>query len=229
MTLHVLQELEQGSPAWHDARRGIITASTIGRLITPKTLKPAANPESRSLTAQLVAERITGHTDATYINGDMMRGTLDEPLARDAYAKHTGTHVEQVGFQLRDDWGFNIGYSPDGLVNDDGLLEIKSRLQKKQLLTVLDPAGIPIENMAQIQTALLVSGRDWCDFVSYSGGMELWIKRVHPDPKWFDAILATVRQFEDTAALMVAQYKAAVAGLPLTERIDHFADQEMSF
>ena len=218
-------EFEQGTDEWHAARRGIVTASVMGQLITPKTLKAAANDTSRGLTAALVAERITGYTEPTFQSNDMLRGSLDEAYARDAYSQHYAP-VTQVGFMVRDDWGFRIGYSPDGLVGKDGLIEIKSRAQKTHLLTILADA-VPAENMAQIQTGLLVSGRDWCDYVSYCGGMPLWRKRVEPDPNWWKAILEAVKGFEETAVQMLDNYRKAVVGMPPTERIDHFAEMEI--
>jgi hypothetical protein len=222
MTVKIFTDLEQGSDEWLGARCGIITASVVGQLITPKTVKPAANPDSRALTTSLVAERITGHVEPVFPNADMERGTLDEPFARDLYSEHFAPATE-VGFMVRDDWGFKIGYSPDGLVGDDGLIEIKSRRQKKHLSTILAD-DVPLENMAQIQTGLLVSGREWLDYVSYCGGMPLYVRRVYPDPRWHAAILEAVQAFEDTASLMIANYKDSVAGLPPTERIDHYAE-----
>jgi len=270
MSLHVYDDLEQGSEDWLAARRGIVTASVVGQLITvgppapttvtchecgaaagspcvsrarkvpvpiktvhasrippadaPQVIEPARTDASRSLTTLLAAERITGWSDPVFVNNDMMRGTLDEPLARNAYARHcTSEIVSEVGFMIRDDWGFPIGYSPDGLVGDDGLIEIKSRKQKKHLATILADA-VPAENMAQIQCGLLVSGRQWCDYVSYCGGMPLWTKRVHPDDAWFDAIVDAVAFFEKNAAEMVATFYTRTAGRPETERIDHFQD-----
>lgn len=219
-TFHLVElpDLIQGTDEWHAQRRGIITASVVGRLITPATIKPASNPDSRALTAQLAAERITGWTDPTYMNDDMLRGVEDEPRAIAAYEKHTGADVTLTGFMIRDDFGFKIGYSPDGLVDDDGLLECKSRRQKKHLQTILAD-DVPPENMAQLQTGLLVSGRDWIDYVSYCGGMPLYVKRVHPDPRWFDAIVAAVEIFEEAVERMVADYTKAVEGLPMTERV----------
>jgi hypothetical protein len=207
MTLHVLPDLIQGTDEWHDQRRGIVTASVVGRLITA----------SRALTAQLAAERITGYTDPTYVSDDMLRGTFDEPFAVDVYREHYAP-VTTVGFMVRDDWGFKIGYSPDGLVGEDGLIEVKSRRQKKQLQTILADE-VPPENMAQLQCGLLVSGREWIDYVSYCGGMHLYRTRVYPDQKWQDAIVAAVAQFEKAAALMAADYAKAVEGLPMTERV----------
>ena len=165
MTLHEYPDLEQGSEEWFAQRRGMVTASVVGQLITAKTIKPAVNDYSRALTATLTAERITGYTEPTYMNDNMLRGTLDEPRARDKYSERYAPATE-TGFMVRDDWGFNIGYSPDGLVGDDGLIEVKSRRQKKHLQTILSDQ-VPPENMAQIQCGLLVSGREWCDYISY--------------------------------------------------------------
>lgn len=264
-SIRILPELVQGSEEWHDQRRGMVTASVVGQLIsisapdaltvecpncqaaadspcislarkTPTPLKTfhsersvkasslppvygvADNDTSRGLTAILAAERITGNTDPTYINSDMWRGIEDEPRARDKYAEHFKVPVAEVGFMVRDDWGFEIGYSPDGLVGDDGLIEVKSRRQKKHLLTVISD-DVPAENMAQIQCGLLVSGRSWCDYISYSGGMHLWVKRVEPDERWFTAILEAVAAFEKTAERMASDYLGAVVGMPLTERV----------
>lgn len=223
MSIRILTDLVQGSPEWLEARRGMVTASEVGALITAKTLKVAANDTSRALALLLVAERITGWVDPVYVGGDMIRGTLDEPVARDWYSEHYAP-VSEVGFIVRDDWGFSIGYSPDGLVGDDGLIEVKSRRAKKHLATILADE-VPAENVAQIQCGLLVSGRSWCDYVSWCGGMPMWTKRVFPDPAWQDAIVEAVRAFEATAAEMVATYTERTAGLPVTERTSY--DLEM--
>ena len=216
MSLHVYNDVVQGSDAWLEARRGIVTASVVGQLITPTTIKPANNDKSRALTTLLVAERITGWVDPVYVSDDMMRGTLDEPVARAIYAEHYGT-VDEVGFMVREEqWG-RLGYSPDGLVGDDGLIEIKSRRAKKQLDTILRDE-VPAENVAQIQAGLLVSGRKWCDYVSFCGGMPLYVKRVYPDRRWFEATIAAVSAFETAAAEMTSRYTNAIAGRPATER-----------
>ena len=188
----------------------------------------AANTDTaRALTLSLVAERITGHVEPVIPSRDMERGTLDEPYARDIYSERYEPATE-VGFMVREFDGYKIGYSPDGLVGENGLIEIKSRKQKIQLKAFLDDA-VPAENMAQIQTGLLVSGRLWCDYVSYSGGMPLYVKRVYPDQRWFDAIHAAAEQFEKNAADIIDTYLARTAGNAPVERIDHFADLEMSF
>jgi hypothetical protein len=217
MTLTVMPDLIQGTDEWHDQRRGMVTASVVDQLITTKTIQPANNDHSRSLVAQLVAERITGWTDPTYLGDDMLRGIEDEPRAIDVYSEHYAP-VTTAGFMVRDDWGFPIGYSPDGLVGDDGLVEVKSRRPKKHLQTIIADE-VPAENMAQLQCGLLVSGRQWIDYVSFCGGMPLYVKRTFPDPRWHDAIVAAARALEETAAAIVEKYQAVTAGLPSTERL----------
>jgi hypothetical protein len=216
MSLIELSDLIQGSDEWLEQRRGIVTASVVGKLLTT-TGRVAANDYSRALTTLLVAERITGYTDPVYVSDDMLRGTEDEPRAVEVYSEHYAP-VTTTGFMVRDDWGFRIGYSPDGLVGDDGLIEVKSRRQKKHLATILADE-VPAENMAQLQCGLLVSGREWIDYVSYCGGMPLYVKRVLPDERWHEAIVAAVSAFEDAAAEMVAAYHASTEGLPPTERV----------
>jgi len=225
LSLKIYEDLEQGSDTWRAARCGLVTASVVGLLVTAKTFKPAMNDTARGLTATLVGERITGHVEPMRESSDMLRGTLDEPFARDAYSEHHAPATE-VGFMVRDFDTFRLGYSPDGLVGADGLIEIKSRAPKKHLATILSDE-VPAENMAQCQAGLLVSGRDWLDYVSFCSGMPLWTKRVLPDPHWQGAIIAAVELFEATAEDMTARYLDATEGLPTTERLDHFAEMEI--
>jgi len=215
MSITIYDQLEQHTDEWFEARRGILTASVIGKLITP-TLKTANNDTSRGLTLTLAAERITGHVEHVYPSFDMMRGTEDEPYARDAYAEHHAP-VTEVGF-IRHDFGqYSIGYSPDGLVGDDGLIEVKSRKPKAHIATIL--AGEPpAENMAQLQAGLLVTGRAWIDYVSFCQGMPLWVKRVTPDERWFDALTDAAITFEGNVRHALEQYEALTAGLPVMER-----------
>jgi hypothetical protein len=217
MSLQQFTDVIQGSDTWYDERRGLVTASVIGQLITPKTIKPAANDYSRGLTALLVSERITGWTEPTYESFDMQRGKMDEPIARDIYSKHYAPAIE-AGFMIRDDSGYKIGFSPDGLVGSDGLIEIKSRKPKAHLATILS-GEVPIENVAQLQCGLLVSGRDWIDYVSFCGGLPLYVIRVLPDERWFEAIIEAVEMFEKAAEQMFDAYNKAVEGLPVTERV----------
>lgn len=220
-TLQILN-MEQRSEAWYAARCGIVTASVVGKLVTPKTVQPASNDESRGVIAALAAERATNCVEPTFANFDMQRGVDAEPFARDLYGKHHAPAVE-CGFMIRDFGDYLIGYSPDGLVGDDGLIEVKSPRQKGHLMTVVADA-VPTYYMAQLQAGLLVSGRKWIDYVSYSPGMPLWVRRVLPDGRWFDAITEAAELAEKAICEQVAKYEAAVAGLPHTERIDFFEE-----
>jgi len=219
----IIHDVVQGSPEWLELRRGMLTASTIGQLIAPKTLKVAANDHSRALVAQLVAERVTGWVEPTFTSDAMFRGKCDEPLARDLYSK-TYAPVTEVGFMTRDVEGVTIGASPDGLVGIDGMIEVKSRAPRSHLATILANA-VPPENMAQMQAALLVSRREWCDYVSWAGGMPMFVKRVHRSVDWCVAIVLAAREFESTATKMIAAYTAAVEGLPTTTRIEYFQSE----
>lgn len=230
MSLKIYEDLDQGSSEWLEARRGIITASVVGQLITPSTVKVANNATSRSKIAGLAAERITGRVEESGWSRDMERGTLDEPYARDAYADHAGIEVNEVGFMLREfpEHDVQIGFSPDGLVSYEGFIEIKSRKPRIQLHTILADE-VPAENIAQIQTGLLVTGREWCDYVSYSGGMPLYTKRVYPDKKWQTAILEAAIAAETAIEKMIHHYEQLTKDLPMTEYIDHFEEPELTF
>lgn len=217
MTLHILDDLIQGTPEWHDQRRGMVTASAVGKLLTP-TLKVADNDVSRGLVAQLTAERITGTTDPTFVNDDMMRGILHEGLARDRYAEHHNVTVTQVGFAVRDDWGFQLGASPDGLVGDDGGLEVKCPRAKTHIRTIAADR-VPQQYVAQVQACMLVLGRQWWDFASFCAGLPLWTKRVYADPDWHAAIVEAVAEFEKSSEKLTSDYLTRAEGLPATEYI----------
>lgn len=223
--LQIYPDLEQGSDEWLAARCGLVTASTIGKLLT-STLKVADNDTSRALTETLIAERVTGHVDYVHPTFDMQRGTLDEPLARDLYRTEYAP-VEEIGFAVRTIGKHRIGASPDGLVGKEGGIEIKSRKPRVQLRTTLTDR-VPTENLAQIHACMLVLDRDWWDYVSYSGGWPLHVIRVHRDERWDAAIIAALETFEAQAELDVAAYNTITAGRPIAPRVDHFQEMELS-
>lgn len=226
--LTVYENLEQGTDEWLEARRGIITASVIGQLITPKTMKLANNDTSRDLVRTLAAERITGRVHDTGKSWAMLRGHLEEPFAKEEYIKHKGIEGEDVGFMVREFNGHKMGFSPDMLVEDDGFIEVKSRDPKKHIQTIVDDNGVPPENMAQIQGGFFVSQRDWCDFVSYSNGMHLWIKRVFPILEWQYLIQQAVEATEEKIQATMGTFLGRVHDLPIAEYVDHF-DEEPEF
>lgn len=224
MTPTIYDNLEQGSGEWLAARCGLLTASQIGKLITP-ALKVADNDTSRGLTETLVAERITGHVEYVHPSYDMQRGTLDEPYARDWYSEHYAP-VTEVGFVTNVFNGHTIGASPDGLVRDVGGIEIKSRQPKAQLRTFLTDT-VPTENMAQIQTLMLVTERGWWDYLSYASGWPMYRKRVYAHEGWQAVIKDALDAFEERAAKMIADYRTATDGLPITPHVDHYLEVEL--
>lgn len=217
MKRSTIDNLVQGSPQWHDERRGVLTASVVQRLLTP-TLKVAENDTARGIAATLIAERISGFTEETPMTSDMYRGVDAEPVARGLYSRHYARATE-VGFMMLESNGRRLGYSPDGLVGDDGLIEVKAPRAKSHVLTILS-GEVPAQYMGQLQCGLLVSGRKWIDYVSYCGGLPLFVKRVLPDLDWHAAITEAWLAFEANAEHIVADYESRVAGLPTTKRID---------
>ena len=192
--ISVYQDLIQGSEEWLEARRGLLTASEMKLILSPKKLQAANNDKSRAHLYELLAQRISGYIEPHYVGDDMLRGREEEELAREVYEEQYAP-VSQVGFITNSKWGFTLGFSPDGLVGDDGLIESKSRRQKYQVETIL--AGeMPEDYLLQVQTGLLVSERKWCDFISYCGGMPMFTKRVYPDARIQDAILEAAAAFE---------------------------------
>lgn len=217
MSLHVYDDVDQGSDAWLELRRGIVTASTVGKLLTD-TGRPASNDTSRRHTLTLVAERITGEIEPVWVNEDMERGHNVEPIARAHYAQSSPEPVAETGFMVRDDWGFRIGYSPDGLVGDHGLIEVKAPRAKGHVATHLSGL-MPAHHMAQVQCGLLVSGREWCDFISYHGGLPPFVHRIVADPRWAEAIVDAVSAFEQRAEEMTHTWDLATRGIPSTAPI----------
>jgi len=210
-------EIEQGSDEWHALRRGVITASVVSKLLTA-TYKPAANDTSRALLYQLLAERITGESDQSFYNDDMARGHLLEPYARDLYAESFDPVVE-CGFVTLTTPAGVLGYSPDGLVGDDGLIEIKCPRPKTHLKSLLT-GEVPSEYYPQVQTGLAVTGRRYCDYISYAPGLPLFVQRCQPAPAVIAAIFAAHEAAEDQLAALMADFEAAAAKYPATEHME---------
>jgi len=208
--INYMTKLMQGSDEWFAARRGLMTASEMSLVLTP-TLKIANNDKVRSHVYELLAQRVTGYVEPSYIGDDMLRGQEDEQLALSVYHQNVA-EVEYCGFITNDRWGFTLGYSPDALVGDDGLVEVKSRRQKYQMQTFVECVGqqiVPIDYLLQCQTGLLVSERAWLDFISYSGGMRMPIIRIYPDAKVQEAIVEGATAFEAQIAAAREAYHAA--------------------
>lgn len=219
MTIRYHDAFEQGSLDWLQARCGLLSASEMKLILTP-TLKVANNDKTRAHAYELAAQRLNQYVEPHYIGDDMLRGHEDEARARLAYAEHFDA-VTETGLVTSDKWGFTIAYSPDGLVGDDGLIECKSRRQKFQVQTIID--GVPDEHLLQLQTGLLVTERQWIDYVSYCGGMPMAVIRVEPDAEIQEAIITAAAAFEARVSEILNDYQSELAGPRLrwvpTERV----------
>ena len=217
-------DIEQGGEEWLAVRRGILTASEMRLIMTP-TMRPASNDKERAHLFELLGQRITGYTEPHYISDDMLRGHEDEIEARIRYAEHFAP-VTACGFVTNDDHGVVIGYSPDGLVGDDGLIECKSRRQKYQIETILADE-VPAEYLLQCQTGLLVTGRKWLDFISYCGGLPMFVKRVWPCPEIHRAILDAALAFEQRLAAAQTRYDEWRNRQPVVIHTERTIEQEI--
>jgi len=208
MTITYHTDLDQGTDEWLAARMGVLTASEVKLILTP-TLKIANNEKTRAHVYELLAQRINKYVEPHFIGDDMLRGYDDEILARAKY-EEANDPVTECGFITNDKFGFTMGYSPDGLVGDDGLIECKSRRQKFQVETICNDL-VPDEYIMQLQTGLLITERKWIDFISYSGGMPMWVKRVYPDPVIQVAIIDAATAFEESIQSRLEAYTDTLA------------------
>lgn len=217
-------EVIQGSDEWLAMRCGVMTASEMKLILTP-TLKVANNDKTRAHAYELAFQRLTQYVEPQYVSDAMLRGQEDEIYARAAYAEHYAP-VTECGFITRDFGGFTIGYSPDGLVGDDGLIECKSRAGKYQVQTIATNE-VPEEYQLQLQTGLLVTGRAWIDFISYCGGLPVFVKRVEPDAEVQDAILTAAEAFNARVAEVMAEYGHTLRNMPVVIPTERRVEQEM--
>ncbi len=175
--------IEQGTPEWFAQRLGKVTASRVADIIA-KTKTGVAASRGNYL-AQLVAERLTGQAADSFKSGAMQHGTETEPMARMAYETETGQMVTEVAM-IQHPKIEMAGASPDGLVGDDGLVEIKCPNTSTHIATLMADKS-PSGYMAQMQWQMACTGRAWVDFVSFDPrmpeDMQLFIKRVPRDEK----------------------------------------------
>ena len=207
-------EVEQGTEEWLRLRLGKITASTAKQLLTP-TFKIAKNDKVRTLAYHLASERITGRIEPNVTTYDMERGHIEEVFARDLYSEKY-SHVKECGFIEN---GF-LGYSPDGLVGEHGLIEIKSRRSKYQVQTIID-GQMPSEYMIQCQVGLMVSEREWIDFIQYSNGMHMFVQRIERDDDLITKITDATVDMEATIKELVEDYRVKSAQYHEAEFIEH--------
>jgi putative phage-type endonuclease len=187
--------MEQRTEAWFAARVGKVTASRVKDVLA-KT-KTGYSASRANYMAQLTVERLTGQSAPTFVNAAMHWGTDIEPQARAAYSLHAGVDVEEVGFVLHPTLDM-VGASPDGLVGDDGLIEVKCPQTATHLDTLLSGEPSP-EYFAQMQLQMACTGRAWCDFVSFDprvpDHLRLFVGRVHRDNAWLAEAEAEIVKF----------------------------------
>lgn len=198
--------MEQRSPEWFAARCGKATASKIADIIA--TTKSGPSASRANYAAQLVAERLTGTPTEGFSNAAMQWGTDMEPEARQAYCFHHDVDVVEIAF-VEHPTIADSGASPDGLVDDDGLVEIKCPNTATHIATLMG-GSVPGKYITQIQWQLACTGRKWCDFVSYDPRlpetMRLFVQRVTRDD-------IEIAKLERAVAEFLAEVSATVAAL----------------
>jgi putative phage-type endonuclease len=178
-----MNDIIQGSDEWKQLRLGKVTASRVADMVA--RTKSGYGASRANYAAQLIAERLTGQPAESYVNAAMQHGTDTEPEARNAYEFYQGVTVEQVAF-VQHPTIPDAGCSPDGLVGNDGMVEIKCPNTATHLDTLLGQST-PAKYIDQIQFQMACTGREWCDFVSYDPrlpeNMRLFVRRVARDDK----------------------------------------------
>ena len=192
-------DCDQGTEEWHRARLGIPTSSEFKSI-----LAKGEGKMRRTYLMKLLGERLTGQPADSFSNGHMERGHEMEAEARNFYSFMRDVDPKRVGFIRNGD----KGCSPDSLIDEDGMVEIKTKLPHIQL-EVLLADKLPSEHQAQVQGQLWVAEREWCDLVSYWPSLPLFVKRVHRDDAYIKIIESEVQLFLDDldklTNLLVAQ------------------------
>lgn len=186
-------QCEQSTPEWYAARLGIPTASRFKDVLA----KGEGKTRKRYM-LDLAGERLTGEPCEGYSNAHMERGKAMEDEARDLYMFMTDTECKGVGFIRNGD----KGASPDSLIGDNGMLEIKTKLPALQIECILADK-LPSEHVAQVQGALWVAEREWLDFVSYWRNLPLFVKRIYRDEDYIKNLAAEVAKFNSEMLEMI--------------------------
>ena len=190
----IIDNSEQGSDAWHVARLGMATASRFTDVLA-KT-RSGYSTSRKNYAVELALEQITGNRQEFFKTTAVLWGTETEPVARLEYELITGNEVEETGFWKHDI--LPIGASPDGLVNKDGLLEIKCPNSATHLETLIS-GKVPRQYIAQVQGQLLITERNWADFVSYDPRMpenaKIKIIHVERDEEFIKELIHELEEF----------------------------------
>jgi putative phage-type endonuclease len=187
--------IEQRTEEWFNQRLGKVTASKVSDVIAKTKTGVSASRENYS--TQLTLERLTNQKAEFYSNAAMEWGTATEPQARQAYEVYREVFVDEIGFIDHPIIAMS-GASPDGLVGDDGLVEIKCPESKTQMETLLSQK-VPNKYQPQMQWQMACTGRKWCDFVSYDPRMpenlRIFVQRVERNDVYIKMLEEEVRVF----------------------------------
>lgn len=204
--MKIIRDIEQGTDEWKELRLGKVTASRLSDVLS----KGRGNAPSKTRAAymlQLAAERLTGEPEDSFSNKYMEWGNECEPQARAMYEFDSGNDVEEVAFVIHSD---DFGVSPDGLVGDDGLLEIKCPKTTTQIERYLK-GEFPAAYKAQVQGQLLATGCKWCDFVSFdpriSGDAQYFCVRVERDENYIAELELKINEFTAELNEMMEQLR----------------------
>lgn len=201
--MNIIESMEQGSQEWLELRLGKVTASKFKDVMTNgRGNKPSATAKTYMI--KLVAEILRGEPLPFFENEAMKWGTETEPQARAMYELKNDVEVKEVAFVELNEF---VGVSPDGLVGDDGLLEIKCPNTETQIKRFLDDTGLPSDYEAQVQGQLWVTGRQWCDFVSFDPRIDVeasYIQtRVYRDEEY-------IAKLEEKVSIFVEEMKSMI-------------------
>ena len=201
----MIEMMDQGSDAWFEARIGKVTASRVADVLA-KT-KTGYSASRDNYMAQLVCERLTGQKGENFTNAAMQHGTDTEPLARAAYESLKDVLVDEVGFVPHSSI-IMAGASPDGLVGDDGLLEIKCPNTATHIETLLSQT-VPGKYNTQMQFQMACTERSWCDFVSFDNRLpaelQMFVKRVPRDNMYIRLMEEEIVRFLGELDIKIAQ------------------------
>lgn len=191
----MIEMMDQGTEEWFTIRIGKVTASRVADVIA-KT-KTGYSASRDNYMAQLVCERLTGQKGESFTNAAMQHGTETEPLARAAYEALKDVLVDEVGFVPHPTIEM-AGASPDGMVGEDGLIEIKCPNTATHIDTLLSQT-VPGKYNTQMQFQMACTGRKWCDFVSFDNRLpeelQLFVMRVPRDEVFIRLIESEIVQF----------------------------------
>lgn len=199
----------QRTAEWFEARTGCLTASAVADIL--KSKKTGKYNKSReSLMNTIIAERVSGNARDNFTSAAMQWGIDHEDDARTAYEVHTGNLVELTGFIPHPEVKY-LGASPDGLIDDDGILEIKCPNPATHI-SYLRGGVVPEEYRPQVLLQLVVTGRKWCDFVSYdprAKELAFFCVRWTPTQEERDALLEECKKFLEETEKVLNELKEA--------------------